>query len=78
MTGAERRWPPEWTLAGAEHLLAGLAVPAVLVGPDGMPVRANIAAEIFLNASQQALAERGWAAAFGSNSAVEGTGAPRA
>ena len=56
---------------GAEHLLAGLAVPAVLVRPDGMPARANLAAEVFLNASQQALTERGWAAAFGNNTAVE-------
>lgn len=56
--------------AAAEHLLAGLAVPAVLVRPDGMPARANLAAEIFLNASQQALTERGWGAAFGSNTAV--------
>ncbi|MFZ4690179.1 MAG: hypothetical protein ACOYLS_13150, partial [Polymorphobacter sp.] len=58
-------------MAGAAELLAGLAVPAVLVRPDGMPVRANLAAEVFLNASQQALAERGWLAAFGANSAVE-------
>jgi two-component system nitrogen regulation sensor histidine kinase GlnL len=42
------------------------------VAPDGRPVIANIAAETFLNASQAALAERGWAAAFGKNSAVEG------
>jgi two-component system nitrogen regulation sensor histidine kinase GlnL len=59
-------------MAGAADLLAGLAVPAVLVAPDGRPVIVNIAAEIFLNASQAALAERGWAAAFGRNSAVEG------
>ena len=58
-------------MSAADQLLAGLAVPAVLVGPDGMPVKANLAAEVFLNASQQALAERGWTAAFGSNSAVE-------
>nr|WP_310522373.1 ATP-binding protein [Polymorphobacter sp.] len=58
-------------MAGADELLAGLAVPAVLVRPDGMPVRANLAAEVFLNASQQALAERGWAASFGPGSAVE-------
>jgi two-component system nitrogen regulation sensor histidine kinase GlnL len=55
----------------AEHLLAGLAVPAVLVRPDGMPARANLAAEVFLNASEQALTERGWPAAFGQNTAVE-------
>lgn len=59
-------------MAGPAELLAGLAVPAVLVDPEGRPVIANIAAETFLNASQAALAERGWAAAFGKNSAVEG------
>ena len=59
-------------MAGPEELLAGLAVPAVLVAPDGRLVIANIAAETFLNASQAALSERGWAAAFGKNSAVEG------
>jgi two-component system nitrogen regulation sensor histidine kinase GlnL len=59
-------------MAGPGELLAGLAVPAVLVAPDGRPVIANIAAETFLNASQAALSERGWAAAFGKNSAVEG------
>ncbi len=58
-------------MVGATELLAGLAVPAVLVGPDGMPVQANLAAENFLNASQQALGEKGWAAAFGPGSAVE-------
>ncbi len=55
----------------AELLLAGLAVPAVLVRPDGMPTRANLAAEVFLNVSEQALTERGWSAAFGHNIAVE-------
>ena len=59
-------------MAGAAELLAGLAVPAVLVHPDGALVLANLAAETFLNASQVALAERGWVAAFGSDSAVEG------
>jgi two-component system, NtrC family, nitrogen regulation sensor histidine kinase GlnL len=59
-------------MAGAAELLAGLAVPAVLVRPDGIPVQANLAAELFLNASQQALSERGWTAAFGPDSAVEG------
>jgi len=58
-------------MAAADQLLAGLAVPAVLIRTDGMPVKANLAAEVFLNASQQALAERGWAAAFGTSSAVE-------
>jgi two-component system nitrogen regulation sensor histidine kinase GlnL len=58
-------------MAGAAELVAGLAVPAVLVAPDGRPALANIAAEIFLNASQQALAERGWPAAFGRDRAVE-------
>lgn len=53
------------------ELLSGLAVPAVLVRPDGVPVMANLAAETFLNASQAALSERGWAAAFGNGSAVE-------
>jgi two-component system nitrogen regulation sensor histidine kinase GlnL len=56
---------------GAAELLAGIAVPAVLVRPDGTPTLANVAAEVFLNASQQALTERGWAAAFGPDSAVE-------
>lgn len=55
----------------AADLLAGLAVPAVLVGGDGQPVIANLAAEIFLNASQAQLSERGWAAAFGPHSVVE-------
>ena len=59
-------------LAGAAELLAGLAVPAVLVDPVGRLAVVNIAAETFLNASQVALSERGWAAAFGKNSAVEG------
>jgi two-component system nitrogen regulation sensor histidine kinase GlnL len=59
-------------MAGAAELLAGLAVPAILVSPDGTPVQANLAAENFLNTSQQALRERGWAAAFGADSAVEG------
>ncbi|KPF75170.1 hypothetical protein IP88_07385 [alpha proteobacterium AAP81b] len=58
-------------MAGAAELLAGLAVPAVLVAPDGMPVQANLAAENFLNASQQALGEKGWSAAFGADSDVE-------
>ncbi len=57
---------------GAAELLAGLAVPAVLVSDDGTLVLANIAAETFLNASQAQLGERGWAAAFGPDSAVEG------
>ena len=59
-------------MAGAAELLAGLAVPAVLVDPRGRPAQANLAAETFLNTSQLALAERGWAAAFGRDSAVEG------
>jgi two-component system nitrogen regulation sensor histidine kinase GlnL len=58
-------------MAGIAELLAGLAVPAVLVGPDGMPQHANLAAEHFLNTSHQALHERGWAAAFGPASVVE-------
>lgn len=58
-------------MTGAAELLAGLAVPAVLVTPDGIPIQANLAAETFLNASQQALREKGWAAAFGSDSDVE-------
>jgi two-component system nitrogen regulation sensor histidine kinase GlnL len=58
-------------MAGPAELLAGLAVPAVLVAPDGRLSLANIAAETFLNASQQALAERGWSAAFGPNNAVD-------
>ncbi|KAB7648860.1 two-component system sensor histidine kinase NtrB [Polymorphobacter fuscus] len=59
-------------MAGPAELLSGLAVPAVLVAPDGRLSLANIAAETFLNASQQALAERGWAAAFGRNRDIEG------
>lgn len=58
-------------MAGPIELLAGLAVPAVLVDPDGRLSLANMAAETFLNASQQALSERGWSAAFGRNNAVE-------
>lgn len=57
---------------GPAELLAGLAVPAVLVAPDGRPTIANIAAENFLNASQAALAERGWPAAFGRDADVAG------
>lgn len=48
----------------AAALLAGLPVPAILIDPDGRPRLANLAAELFLNVSQAALAERGWAAAF--------------
>jgi two-component system nitrogen regulation sensor histidine kinase GlnL len=58
-------------MAGPAELLAGLAVPAILIAPDDSLVLANIAAENFLNASQQALAERGWVAAFGSGGDVE-------
>ena len=57
---------------GAAELLAGLAVPAVLVRDDGNLAMVNLAAETFLNASQAQLTERGWAAAFGPDSAVEG------
>ncbi|WP_426164196.1 two-component system sensor histidine kinase NtrB [Sandarakinorhabdus sp. DWP1-3-1] len=59
-------------IAGAAEMLAGLAVPAILVDPDGALTQVNLAAENFLNASQQALRERGWSAAFGPDSAVEG------
>jgi two-component system nitrogen regulation sensor histidine kinase GlnL len=52
-------------MAGAGELLAGLAVPALLVSPEGAIGMANLAAETFLNTSQPALAERGWEAAFG-------------
>ena len=58
-------------MAGPSELLAGLAVPAVLVAPDNRLTMANIAAETFLNASQQALGERGWSAAFVRDFAVE-------
>ena len=58
-------------MAGAAELLAGLAVPAVLVAPDDRVAMANIAAEAFLNTSQQALVERGWSAAFGADGVVE-------
>ena len=58
-------------MAGAAELLAGLAVPAILVDPADTPVQVNLAAEHFLNTSQIALAERGWAAAFGADSMVE-------
>ena len=58
-------------MPGPVDLLAGLAVPAVLVAPDGRPSIANIAAETFLNASQSALAERGWPAAFGPDADVD-------
>lgn len=57
-------------MSGPAELLAGLAVPAVLVAPDGRPTIANIAAENFLNASQWALSERGWPAAFGRDAEV--------
>ena len=57
-------------MAGPAELLAGLAVPAVLVSPDGRPTIANIAAENFLNVSQCALAERGWPASFGRDADV--------
>ncbi len=57
--------------AGAGELLAGLAVPVMMVRPDGTISMANIAAEAALNVSQAALEERGWGAAFGQNSMVE-------
>jgi len=57
-------------MIGAAELLAGLAVPAVLVTPEGRISLANIAAESLLNTSQQALAERGWEAAFGADTKV--------
>ncbi|MEI6417938.1 MAG: ATP-binding protein [Sphingomonadales bacterium] len=52
------------------RLLAGLAVPAVLVRADGGIELVNNAAEAFLNQSQPALMERGWAAAFGPDNPV--------
>lgn len=57
-------------MPGPGELLAGLAVPAVLVAPNGRPTIANMAAETFLNASQSALADRGWPAAFGRDANV--------
>ena len=57
-------------MAGPAELLAALAVPALLVAPDGRLTVVNSAAETFLNASQSALAERGWPAAFGRNADV--------
>ena len=44
----------------------------MLVRDDGNLAMVNLAAETFLNASQAQLTERGWAAAFGPDSAVEG------
>jgi two-component system nitrogen regulation sensor histidine kinase GlnL len=58
-------------MAGIAELLAGLAVPAILIGPDDLPTEVNIAAENFLNISRQALFERGWTAAFAPGSVVE-------
>lgn len=57
-------------MAGAIELLAGLAVPVMLVRPDGAIVMANMAAEAALNMGQVALAERGWTAAFGNDATV--------
>ncbi|WP_439534605.1 two-component system sensor histidine kinase NtrB [Polymorphobacter sp.] len=57
-------------MAGAGELLAGLAVPALLVAPDGGISMANLAAETLLNTSQPALAERGWEAAFAGDATV--------
>jgi len=57
-------------MAGAAELLAGLAVPALLVAPDGRIAMANLAAETLLNTSQPALADRGWEAAFGHDATV--------
>lgn len=59
-------------MAGAVELLAGLAVPVMLVRADGAIAMANMAAEAALNVGQAALAERGWAAAFGSDGTVAG------
>lgn len=57
-------------MAGAAELLAGLAVPVMLVRPDGAISLANMAAEATLNVGQAALEERGWAAAFGGDQTV--------
>jgi two-component system nitrogen regulation sensor histidine kinase GlnL len=51
-------------MAGAAELVSGLAVPALLVAPDGRITMANLAAESLLNSSEAALRERGWEAAF--------------
>ena len=57
-------------MPGASELLSGLAVPALLVSPDGRITMANLAAESLLNTSEAALAERGWPAAFVDDSSV--------
>ncbi len=57
-------------IAGAGELMAGLAVPALLVSPEGKITMANLAAETLLNTSQPALVERGWDAAFGADATV--------
>lgn len=57
-------------MAGASELLAGLAVPVMLVRPDGGIAMVNMAAEAALNMGQAALAERGWQAAFGGDETV--------
>ncbi|MCS6985840.1 MAG: ATP-binding protein [Sphingomonadaceae bacterium] len=41
-----------------------LPIPALLIDPDARVALANVAAETFLNASQESLAERGWAPLF--------------
>lgn len=57
-------------IAGPAELLAGLAVPVMLVRPDGAIAMVNMAAEAALNVGQAALEERGWTAAFGSDCTV--------
>ncbi|WP_448585716.1 two-component system sensor histidine kinase NtrB [Thermaurantiacus sp.] len=47
-----------------------LPTPTLLIGPDGDVVMANAACEIFLNASQATLVERGWASVFPPDSPV--------
>ncbi len=63
--------PAATAAATAADLLAGLAVPAVLINARDTPVLVNLAAETFLNASQLQLADKGWAAAFGGDASVD-------
>lgn len=56
-----RLWAPRAPAAPEPaDLINALPTPMLVLGPDDRIVQANAAAELFLNTSQTALAERGW------------------
>ena len=65
-----RRWARARVDAPPLDLVAALPIPVVVLDPDGAVTLANAAAEAFLNVSQSALKERGWATAFAPGAAV--------